>query len=117
MPETHKTHEGHDHTHGQNCGHTRVKHDGHTDYLHDGHMHNVQGDRVEEHSIQLSASNPAGCTPTHDCGSHDRSHVHGPNCGHEAVPHADHTDYLVGSHLHHQHGNHCDDHGKLERAM
>jgi hypothetical protein len=29
------------------------------------------------------------------------------------VPHGDHTDYLVGGHLHHPHGGHCDDHGKL----
>jgi hypothetical protein len=27
--------------------------------------------------------------------------VHGPGCGHEAVPHGDHVDYLVDDHLHH----------------
>jgi hypothetical protein len=32
------------------------------------------------------------------------------------VPHGDHTDYLVNDHLHHPHGNHCDDHGPLQRA-
>jgi hypothetical protein len=32
------------------------------------------------------------------------------------VPHGDHVDYLVGGHLHHQHGNHCDDHGPLQSA-
>jgi len=30
------------------------------------------------------------------------------------VPHGDHTDYLVGDHLHHPHGDHCDDHGRVE---
>jgi hypothetical protein len=32
------------------------------------------------------------------------------------VPHGDHVDYLVNGRLHHQHGNHCDDHGPLEKA-
>jgi hypothetical protein len=30
------------------------------------------------------------------------------------VPHGDHTDYLVEGRLHHQHGNHCDDHGRID---
>jgi UDP-2,3-diacylglucosamine pyrophosphatase LpxH len=29
------------------------------------------------------------------------------------VPHGDHVDYLVGGHLHHPHGDHCDDHGPV----
>jgi hypothetical protein len=29
------------------------------------------------------------------------------------VPHGDHQDFLVGGHLHHQHGTHCDDHGAI----
>ena len=41
-------------------------------------------------------------------------HVHGPDCGHEPVPHGDHVDYLVAGHLHHPHGDHCDDHGPVE---
>jgi hypothetical protein len=32
------------------------------------------------------------------------------------VPHGDHVDYLVHGHLHHPHGTHCDDHGKLPSA-
>jgi hypothetical protein len=32
------------------------------------------------------------------------------------VPHVDHIDYLVGDHLHHPHGDHCDDHGSIQRA-
>jgi UDP-2,3-diacylglucosamine pyrophosphatase LpxH len=39
--------------------------------------------------------------------------VHGPDCGHPAVPHGDHVDYLVAGHLHHPHGTHCDDHGPV----
>jgi hypothetical protein len=32
------------------------------------------------------------------------------------VPHGDHVDYLVHGHLHHVHGDHCDDHGKVQLA-
>ncbi len=55
----------------------------------------------------------AQCTPQHACADHAKNHQHGPKCGHEAVPHGDHVDYLVGGHLHHPHGTHCDDHGAL----
>ena len=47
---------------------------------------------------------------THD--QHD--HQHGPDCGHEAIAHGDHTDYVVDGHLHHAHGPHCDDHGPVK---
>jgi UDP-2,3-diacylglucosamine pyrophosphatase LpxH len=26
------------------------------------------------------------------------------------------VDYLVNGHLHHPHGDHCDDHGKVQRV-
>src|SRR5688572_13847323 len=108
------THENHTHKHGTGCGHTAVKHGDHVDYLHDGHLHHVStGGKVEEHALPVDGSNPAACTPKHDCGSHPKGHVHGPDCGHEPVPHGDHTDYLVDGHLHHPHAGHCDDHGKV----
>ncbi|REK17401.1 MAG: hypothetical protein DWQ37_06325 [Planctomycetota bacterium] len=111
MPATHKNH---DHQHGEQCGHTAVEHDGHVDYLHDGHLHHQQQDgEVVEHVIEVSAANPATCTPDHKCAGHDKDHVHGPGCGHEAVPHGDHVDYLVDGHLHHPHGGHCDNHGPM----
>ena len=116
MTETCTKHEGHAHVHGPGCGHTAVKHDGHTDYLHDGHLHHVHDSHVDEHKVSAGGANPDQCTPEHRCGSHDASHVHGPNCGHAGVPHGDHVDYLVSGHLHHPHGKHCDDHGKLEMA-
>jgi hypothetical protein len=92
---------------------TAVEHDGHTDYLHDGHLHHVHGDHVDEHVFDATAKNPTGCTPNHACAGHDPKHVHGPSCGHEAVPHGRHVDYLVDGHLHHPHGDHCDDHGPV----
>ena len=106
-----KPHNGHIHTHGANCGHMQMEHDGHTDYLHEGHLHNVHGDHVDCHELADDAQHPNRCTPEHMCSDHDAEHSHGPGCGHEAVPHAGHTDYLVGGHLHHPHGSHCDDHG------
>src|SRR3954453_18664831 len=103
-------HADHDPAHGSGCGHTAIKHDGHTDYLHDGHLHHQAADgTVTEHSLPVTGANPDSCTPAHACPGHSQGHVHGPGCGHEAVPHGDHTDYLVEGHLHHPHGDHCDD--------
>ena len=108
------THTNHNHQHGAGCGHTAVQHEGHTDYLHDGHLHHQAADgTVTEHSLAEAGANPGACTPAHNCGAHAKGHVHGPGCGHEVVPHGDHTDYLVGGHLHHPHGDDCDDHGPV----
>jgi hypothetical protein len=114
---SHHTHDHHDHAHGAGCGHTAVKHGDHVDHLHDGHLHHTAADgTVVEHALAVDATNPAACTPAHACGGHAAGHVHGPGCGHEAVPHGDHTDYLVDGHLHHPHGDHCDDHGPVAVA-
>ena len=107
------THEGeHEHLHGPGCGHTAIEHEGHVDYLHDGHLHHQSGSAVQEHVISVSADNPDGCDPV-DGSAHEPGHHHDANCGHEAVPHGDHIDYLVGGRLHHPHGDHCDDHGAV----
>lgn len=47
---------------------------------------------------------PAG----HETTDHD--HDHGPDCGHLAVPHGDHVDYVHGGHRHAPHGEHYDEH-------
>jgi hypothetical protein len=106
-------HADHPHTHGPGCGHTAVLHNGHVDYLHDGHLHHQDGTVVEEHRFDVSDAHPSSCTPSHRCGGHDATHVHGIGCGHPAVPHGDHIDYLVDGHLHHPHDGHCDFHGAL----
>lgn len=106
-----KTHSEHEHQHGPHCGHKSLQHEEHTDYLHEGHLHNMHGDHVEEHEVPESLSNESKCTPGHKC--HDASHTHGSGCGHEAIPHGDHTDYLVDGHLHHPCKNHCDHHGMV----
>ncbi|MBV9703017.1 MAG: helix-turn-helix transcriptional regulator [Methylobacteriaceae bacterium] len=107
-------HANHPHKHGPGCGHIAIKHGDHVDYLHDGHLHHQRGDVVEDHAIEVSAKNPNRCTPEFGHTGHEANHVHGPRCGHQAVPHADHVDYLVDGRLHHSHGNHCDDHGPVE---
>jgi len=116
MNPKHEVHESHTHSHGEGCGHLAVNHDGHTDYVHDGHLHHPHGNHVDEHRFEVSSTNPEDCTPEHNCGEHNRTHKHGPGCGHPAVPHGDHTDYLVGSHLHHPDRGHCDDHGVVNMA-
>jgi len=104
------THAHPEHTHGPNCGHTAIRHQGHIDYVHDGHLHHPHGDHCDEHVIEVSSINPNICSPANDCAAH----THGPDCGHDAVPHGDHTDYIVNGRLHHVHNGHCDDHGPVE---
>ncbi|MCU0777878.1 MAG: hypothetical protein MUF86_09475 [Akkermansiaceae bacterium] len=107
-------HESHDHNHNASCGHTQVKHGDHVDFVHDGHLHHQNEDgSVEEHTLEVSAKNPDGCASVNHL-THNDHHVHGPDCGHEAVPHGDHVDYIVEGRLHHPHGDHCDDHGPVE---
>ncbi len=116
MATTSSLHSGHQHQHSPGCGHTGIRHDGHVDYLHDGHLHHPGAQGVEEHQLSVNKTNPAQCTPQHNCGDHTRDHKHGAGCGHEAVPHGDHTDYLVNGHLHHPCSGHCDDHGPVQMA-
>lgn len=104
-----------EHNHGPDCGHTAIQHGDHVCYLQDGQLQHVAEDgAVVEHRLEVTDVNPDSCTGEHDCSGHDENHVHGPGCGHEAVPHGDHIDYLVDGRLHHPHGDHCDDHGPVE---
>lgn len=103
-------HQNHNHKHEKGCGHTAVEHDGHIDYVHDGHLHHSHDGHYDEHKFAVNEQNPDSCNPIDSCGSHK----HGPNCGHEAVPHGDHIDYIVDGRLHHPHGDHCDDHGAIK---
>lgn len=105
-----KKHENHDHKHGDHCGHTKIKHGDHIDFIHDGHLHHEHGEHYDEHVIEVTEKNSDQCKPI----SCTDGHVHGDHCGHEAVPHGDHIDYIVDGRLHHPHGDHCDDHGAVE---
>ncbi len=112
---THHDH-AHPHQHSLHCGHVAVVHEGHVDYLEEGHLQHQEHGVTVDHVVAISDANPDRCTGGHECGGHETEHVHGPNCGHPAVPHGDHVDYLVNGHLHHQHAGHCDSHGPLARA-
>ena len=54
-------------------------------------------DEVHEHDV----------SDDHD---HADGHRHGADCGHVAVPHGDHVDYLHDGHRHAEHGRHYDEH-------
>ncbi len=49
---------------------------------------------------------PAGHATAHDADDH----AHGDDCGHPAVPHGDHVDYVHDGHRHAPHGRHYDEH-------
>jgi len=40
----------------------------------------------------------------------EHGHEHGPDCGHLAIPHGDHVDYVHDGHRHAPHGAHYDEH-------
>jgi hypothetical protein len=101
-----KEHQSHSHKHGEDCGHTAIRHEGHTDYLHDGHLHSLHGDHYDEHKLSVGGANPTECTHSSCAGDH-QSH------GDEIVPHGDHSDFIHGGLLHHRHGDHCDEHGRI----
>ncbi|HZO16836.1 MAG TPA: hypothetical protein VFB62_26345 [Polyangiaceae bacterium] len=46
---------------------------------------------------------------------HRDGHIHGPDCGHPAVKHDGHVDYLVDGHLHHPGDRACECHGPKSR--
>ena len=54
-------------------------------------------------SEAMMASSTAGTHPGH-------AHQHGPGCGHTAVRHGDHVDYLHDGHLHNPQGDHVEEH-------
>ncbi|GGD29886.1 metal ABC transporter permease [Nocardioides daphniae] len=49
-------------------------------------------------------------TPDEHLLSGEHPHQHGDGCGHEAVDHGDHVDYLHDGHRHAPHGEHYDEH-------
>ena len=46
----------------------------------------------------------------HDTVEEPHRHEHGPGCGHPAVEHGDHVDYIHHGHRHASHGGHYDEH-------
>ncbi len=52
---------------------------------------------------------PAPIAHDHDP-TESHPHIHGPGCGHPAVAHGDHVDYVHDGHRHAAHGRHYDEH-------
>ena len=52
----------------------------------------------------------AGHWAHHHAPAERHDHEHGPDCGHQAVPHGDHVDYLHDGHRHAPHDDHYDEH-------
>ncbi|HET7357537.1 MAG TPA: metal ABC transporter permease [Nocardioidaceae bacterium] len=46
----------------------------------------------------------------HSAVPEEHEHQHGEHCGHRAVPHGDHVDYVHDGHRHAPHGSHYDEH-------
>jgi zinc transport system permease protein len=53
---------------------------------------------------------PAGQPDQHEIAGDGHAHQHGPDCGHVAVRHDDHVDYVHDGHRHAPHGTHYDEH-------
>jgi zinc transport system permease protein len=60
------------------------------------------------HRTRLREPFPAVPAPEHEPTEH--THQHGPDCGHVAVRHGDHVDYVHDGHRHAEHGAHYDEH-------
>jgi len=53
---------------------------------------------------------PFAVDDPHTAVPEEHGHVHGPDCGHPAIQHGDHVDYVHDGHRHAPHGGHYDEH-------
>ncbi len=72
-------------------------------------------DYAHAHACEVHAPSPLNRTEGENLTPHRLSHAehphhHGPKCGHLAVKHGDHVDFLHDGHLHHQDGDGVDEH-------
>jgi zinc transport system permease protein len=58
----------------------------------------------------LEQGDPFPLEPEHTAVPETHAHQHGDACGHPAVPHGDHVDYVHDGHRHAVHGGHYDEH-------
>lgn len=68
----------------------------------------VRRRRTLQMPFPLSAADAPLVDEHHTAGQH--AHVHGPDCGHPAVQHGDHVDYVHDGHRHAPHEEHYDEH-------
>jgi zinc transport system permease protein len=66
------------------------------------------------HRLTSPFTEPADVAPVagdpHTMSREEHGHQHGEACGHTAVPHLDHVDYVHDGHRHAPHGSHYDEH-------
>lgn len=105
---TRRPSELHPHVHDRFCGHAAAPHEDHVDFLHDGEIHHVRSDAIAGGRPASADQRPswAGLHLSHV----GHMHVHRPGCGHPAIAHDDHEDYLHGDHRHAGHDVHYDEH-------
>ena len=58
----------------------------------------------------VEPADPFPLSAEHTAVPEDHGHEHGQECGHPAVPHGDHVDYVHDGHRHAPHGSHYDEH-------
>jgi hypothetical protein len=105
--------ESHAHQHQAGCGHKEIPHGDHVDYQHDSQYHAKHGSHFDNHGIVVSKSSSAGraLASADHAVAEEHTHKHGKKCGHKAVRHGDHTDYLHDGQYHAMHSGHYDLHG------
>ena len=62
------------------------------------------------HRLRISAPFAPIGHPVHEVSSELHAHDHGEDCGHRAVLHGDHIDYVHDGHRHAAHNDHYDEH-------
>lgn len=106
-------HANHGVAHSSDDGHIAINHDGHIDHLHDGHLHSVHDGHVDEHVLSVSAAHPVAEKLVKQVKHTKHNHSSDDN-DHPTIQHGDHFDYVHDGKLHHVHGDHVDNHGKLD---
>lgn len=66
--------------------------------------------RRQRMQAPFASTAAAGRDTDHTVVPEDHEHEHGEDCGHPAVPHDDHVDYVHDGHRHAPHGSHYDEH-------
>ncbi|ARF10066.1 hypothetical protein Indivirus_11_10 [Indivirus ILV1] len=82
----------------------KVKHNNHTGYLLNGELRCKieENENLVPHILDHEITN---CNNNLDC-IHPKDSI--------KVPHLDHHDYIIGTRIHHDHNDHCDDHGEIK---
>lgn len=107
-----KAHLVKNHDHKKGCGHEVAVHGGHQDFIHGGVYHALHDDHYDEHGVVVGKTETQReLASTHHLMVKNHTHHHGEGCGHEAVDHQNHKDYLHDGVYCCPHEDHVDNHG------